>query len=225
MIQIVCIGPGLPFCCHVSDTSSQFRETAAPDLRAAGDPALHYSSFLWCRPYFMLEPESCFVLDDGNGQAVGYLLATRDTPTFVQKYNDIYMPYLKSLGFEKPAPDEPTGWTENLPNALRMIMFNPEGLLHHEYPQLIRQWPAHIHIDVLGPFQKLGHGRRLVEHFLSLAREQGVKGLHLIMAASNDDAGKFYARVGFSRFPGVLDDGASGEQGRDESTIWFVKSL
>ncbi|OAP65379.1 hypothetical protein AYL99_01351 [Fonsecaea erecta] len=202
-----------------------FRETAAPDLRNAGDPVLHYASFLWCRPYLMLEPETCFVLDDGNGLAVGYLLGVPDTASFVQKYDDSYIPYLQSQGFEQPRPDEQTGWSENLPNALRQIMFTPHAMLHAQYPQLMEQWPAHMHIDILIPYQKQGWGRRLIEEFCGVAKEQGARGLHLLMAAANEDAGKFYPRVGFSRFPYVIDNGVSGEKGRDSGTIWFVKSL
>ncbi|KIX00981.1 uncharacterized protein Z518_10047 [Rhinocladiella mackenziei CBS 650.93] len=204
-----------------------FRETAAPDLRAAGDPVLHYASFLWCRPYLMLTPDSCLVLDDGNGQAVGYLLGAPDTPSFAQKYKDIYIPYLKSAGFEKPGPDEAVGWNENLPNALRQIMYNPDSLQHGEYPQLMENFPAHFHIDILGPYQKQGYGRQLIERFCKMVKEKspGVKGVHLTMAAANEDAKKFYPRVGFTKFPVVLDGGASGEQGRDQNTIWFVKAL
>lgn len=173
----------------------------------------------------MLQPENCFVLDNGEGRAVGYLLGVPDTPSFVQKYNEIYLPYLKSQGFEKPTPEEPTGWDENLPNALRQVMYNPEGLLHKDRPQLMEQWPAHLHIDILGPYQKLGHGRQLIERFCKMAQEKGAQGIHLGMVASNDDAGRFYARLGFSRFPFVLDDGASGEPGRNQNTIWLVKAL
>ena len=173
----------------------------------------------------MLQPESCFVLDDGNGQAVGYLLGVPNTAAFVHKYKEEYLPYLQSQSFEKPGPDEPTAWKENLPNALRQIMFNPEGMLHREHPQLMEQWPAHLHIDVLPSNQKQGWGRRLIQQFCNMAKEQGAKGVHLLMAANNADAGKFYPRVGFSRFPYVLDSGASGEDGRDANTIWMVKTL
>ncbi|KAK5205835.1 hypothetical protein LTR41_008517 [Exophiala xenobiotica] len=202
-----------------------FRETAAPDLREAGEPVLHYASYLWCRPYFVLEPQTCYVLDDGSGQAVGYLLGVPHTPTFVQKYKETFIPYIKSQGMENPEPNEPVGWNENLPNALRHIMYNPQGMLHEEWPQLMESWPAHLHIDILPEFQRKGYGRQLIEMFCDGARKQGAKGVHLGMAAANDEAGKFYARLGFTRFPVVLDDGVSGEQGRAHNTIWLVKPL
>lgn len=173
----------------------------------------------------MLVPESCFVLDDGTGKAVGYLLGVPDTVAFVEKYKQEYIPYLRSEGFEKPGPDEITEWNKNLPNALRQIMFNPEGMLHVEHPRLMQQWPAHLHIDVLSTHQHQGWGRKLIDSFCTVAKDQGAKGVHLLMAAANENAGKFYARVGFSRFPAVLDNGASGEEGHDGNTIWQVKSL
>jgi GNAT superfamily N-acetyltransferase len=126
---------------------------------------------------------------------------------------------------EKPEPNEPVGWNENLPNALRHIMYNPQGMLHEEWPQLMESWPAHLHIDILPEFQRKGYGRQLIDMFCDSARKQGAKGVHLGMAAANDEAGKFYARLGFTRFPVVLDNGVSGEQVRTQNTIWLVKSL
>ncbi|KIV82103.1 hypothetical protein PV11_04234 [Exophiala sideris] len=202
-----------------------FRETAAPDLIKAGDPVLHYASFLWCRPYLMLEPATCYVVDDGEGLAVGYILGGPDTPTFVEKYKQEYIPYLKSQGLEKPGPDESIEWKDNLSNALRRLMFNPDGMLHQEFPQLMELWPAHLHIDVLPEYQKHGYGRLLIETFCRTAQKQGAKGVHLLMAASNEEAGKFYTRIGFSRFPCKVDNGSSGEDGRDQNTIWLVKTV
>jgi len=156
---------------------------------------------------------------------VGYILGVPNTPAFVQKYKDEYVPYLKTQGLEKPGPNESVEWKNNLPNALRRIMFNPDGMLHHEFPQLMELWPAHLHIDVLPEYQKQGCGRLLIEEFCRIAQKQGAKGVHLLMEASNEEAGKFYTRIGFSRFPYVVDNGASGEDGRDQISIWLVKTL
>ena len=173
----------------------------------------------------MLRPESCFVIDDGTGKAVGYLLGIPDTRAFVHKYQEEYIPYLRSEGFEEPGPDEPTEWSTNLPNALRKIMFHPEGMLNTKYPQLGEKWPAHLHIDLLDSHQKQGWGRQLIERFCKLAKDQAASGIHLGMVATNDNAAKFYSRMGFSRFPAVIDNGVSGEEGRDGPTIWLVKAL
>jgi GNAT superfamily N-acetyltransferase len=203
----------------------KFRQTAAPELIKAGDPVLHYASYVWCRPYLILEPATCYVVDDGEGRAVGYILGVPDTPAFVKKYKASYIPYLSSQGLEKPGPEQSVEWNDNLPNALRRLMFDPDGMLHQDFPQLTGSWPAHLHIDVLPVYQKLGYGRLLVESFCNAAQKQGAKGVHLIMAAANEEAGKFYTRIGFTRFPYVLDNGISGENGRDRSSIWLTKTL
>lgn len=166
------------------------------------------------------------VLDDDHGCAVGYLFAAVDTYDYVQAYKDLYIPYLIWKGYGQPGTDEPSDWDTNLPNALKKIMHNPQGsLLHPEAPDLINNYPGHLHIDVLTPYQRQGWGRGLIQRIFTIARQSQTPGLHLIMAASNHDAGVFYPKVGFDRFPQVLDDGESGEEGRDSNTIWFVKSL
>lgn len=173
----------------------------------------------------MLRPETCFVLDDDHGNAVGYLLAALDTHTYVQSYKEVYIPHLISEGYTEPGADEPSDWDTHLPNALKKIMHDPEGMLHLESPGLIRSYPGHLHIDVLTPYQRQGWGRRLIERILDIAKQSQTRGIHLIMAASNEEAKVFYPKVGFIRFPQVLDNGESGEEGRDKTTIWFVKSL
>ncbi|EXJ94619.1 hypothetical protein A1O1_03015 [Capronia coronata CBS 617.96] len=173
----------------------------------------------------MLRPETCLVLDDGTGRAVGYLLGAADTASFVDSYETTYLPYLQSLGFEKPIPDDPAAWETDLPTALKQIMFTPEGMLHREHHELLAQWPAHLHVDILPPYQKQGYGRQLIKHYCTMARVSGAIGIHLLMATSNEEAQMFYDRVGFKRFPYVLDDGNSGQHGRDRTTIWLVKDL
>ncbi|KAK5061030.1 hypothetical protein LTR84_007571 [Exophiala bonariae] len=202
-----------------------FNETAAPDLRAGGEIILDLACHIWCRPYLMLRPETCFVLDDDHGRAVGYILAALDTRAYVQSYKEVYIPHLISEGYLEPGVGEPSDWDTNLPSALKKIMHTPEGALHREAPDLIDSYPGHLHIDVLAPYQRHGWGRRLIERILEIAKRFQTPGIHLIMAASNQEAKIFYPKVGFSRFPQILDNGESGEEGRDKTTIWFVKSL
>ena len=192
---------------------------------AGGEPALHFSSFNWCRPYLLLQPQNCFVLDDGNGRPVGYIIGVPDTKAYVQQYRKIYIPYLDTEGVHRPGPDESTEWKENLPNALKNIAHSPEGMLQKQWPDLLEQYPAHLHIDLLPSHQRRGFGRKMIDHFWKHLAQQGAKGLHLGMVATNEAAGKFYDRIGFGRYQQVLDDGESGELGRKDNTIIRVKKL
>src|ERR1700761_9592475 len=43
---------------------------------------------LFAAPYIALDPELAFVLDDGTGRAVGYVLGTDDTHRFADRFRD-----------------------------------------------------------------------------------------------------------------------------------------
>jgi ribosomal protein S18 acetylase RimI-like enzyme len=202
--------------------------TADIALRDAGPKALHIASFAWCRPYYLLQPENCFVVDDGHGTAVGYIIGTPDTSAFVQqqKQQSYSLAYLsEEQGLPKPTPEEDTSWSGNIQGALRKIIHEPENTLHEDWPELMRDYPGHLHIDILPEYQRKGLGGKLMNAFLSAMKMKNCKGLHLGMVSTNEAAEKFYRSQGFDRFPKVIDGGQSGEMGRDERTIYMVISL
>ena len=171
-------------------------------------------------------PDSCFVVDNGSGTAVGYIIGTASTSEFVNSWRNTWFKRLEADGLEKPRSDEQIEWNENLPNALRFICHSPEQMLKEEQPNLLADYPAHFHIDILSEYHRKGFGKKLVDTFMTELRKRKVKGVHLIMAGDNVAAGKFYKAVGFDRFPEVLDERASNEQGRTkDNSIWLVKSL
>lgn len=78
----------------------------------------------------------------------------------------------------------------------------PERML---WPQLA-DYPAHLHIDLLGGFQRSGHGRALIETFLHAAAAHCASGVHVCVSAENLRALAFYERLGFVELP-VPDPG------------------
>lgn len=200
--------------------NTQFNETAAPELRAHPDPlVLHHGSFLWCRDYLALSPSYCFVIDDGEGKAVGYTIATPSTPKFVSEYRSKLLPIVKSQYNIKP--DSPTtqinnvsvGDESDLARQFRELIFNPEHMLHEDYPNLVGEHPAHLHIDILASHTGQGWGEKLINTLLAKLRAEGVKGIHLGMSAANRRAGKFYDRIDFVRFDEMEEEGEKGRQG------------
>ena len=109
--------------------------------------------------------------------------------------------------------------------ALQYLVHHPEEQVHREIPLLMQDYPAHLHIDILPEFQGKGYGRSLMTTFLEKLRDQGVKGVHLIMGKDNAGAGMFYQKMGFRRLPVVLDGGESGEEGIDKTCIWWCMKL
>jgi ribosomal protein S18 acetylase RimI-like enzyme len=149
---------------------------------------------IFALPYVDHEPELAFVLDDG-GRAVGYVLGTADTPSFVTWFRQEWLP---PLARRHPAPpDPPTTQLEWLAGLLH----NPERMLIPE----VADHPAHLHIDLLPGYQGAGHGRALMTEFLQALGGMGVPRVHLQMDPGNTRARAFYDRIGFSEIavPGL----------------------
>ena len=146
---------------------------------------------LFAEPYAHLEPELTFVLDDGCGRAVGYVLGTADTRRFVGAFREIWLPRVADRFPESGGKARtPTG-------AMTALLYRPERM---NLPEL-HGHPAHLHIDLLPPWQRRGHGRQLMRAFLDALRKKGVPAVHLSMLTANTPARAFYDRLGFQ----VLD--------------------
>ncbi|MGW9053959.1 GNAT family N-acetyltransferase [[Kitasatospora] papulosa] len=142
---------------------------------------------LFAEPYAHLAPELTFVLDDGSGRAVGYVLGTADTKRFVDDSRAIWLPRVTDRF------PEPEGEPETPTEAMTALLHRPERMILAE----LEGHPAHLHIDLLPPWQRKGHGRRLMGAFLDALHRQGVQAVHLSMLTANTPARAFYDRLGF----------------------------
>ena len=147
---------------------------------------------LFAGPYLHLDPHLAFVLDDGHGRAVGYVLGTADTEVFARRYRTEWMPL---VGDRYPEPPPPPRTAEQDMVALH---FRPERMVLPE----LAEWPAHLHIDLLPGHRGRGHGRRLIDAFRTAAAVP----LHVAMVTANVRARGFYDRLGFEVLP-VRDPG------------------
>ena len=140
---------------------------------------------MFAGPYLFLEPGLAFVLDDGH-RAVGYVIGTPDTGAFARAYRARWIPRLAG---RYPVPPDPPASPDEEMLALH---YRPERLVwpgHQEYP-------AHLHIDLLPPFQGAGHGRALMETFYAAAAGAGAIGVHVTVRKANTRAIGFYCRLG-----------------------------
>lgn len=140
---------------------------------------------IYAAPYGLLEPESCFVLEDTHGVG-GYIVGTRDTYAFEKRLEHAWWPDLRAL-YPEP-PDQST------PDRRRMHFF------HHptRTPRVINEpYPAHLHINLLPRFQGKGWGKRMIDRWLDAMRERGVRGAHLGVGRRNARAVRFYLKYGF----------------------------
>ncbi|MEU2680240.1 GNAT family N-acetyltransferase [Streptomyces sp. NPDC007107] len=142
---------------------------------------------LFAAPYAHLEPELAFVLDDGSGRAAGYVLGTADTRTFAAAFREIWLPRVTDRF------PEPQGEPETLTEAMTALLYRPERMILPE----LDAYPAHLHIDLLPPWQRKGYGRQLMGAFLDALHGEGVGAVHLSMLTANTPARAFYDRLGF----------------------------
>lgn len=166
-------------------------------------PALELVPYIYAIPYIRLCPESAFILDDGAGTPVGYIIGTPNTRTFVHLYRDIYLP---STSLPEPTTTPPTPLRKELEDQYR----KPEGMIRDD---IVDEFPAHLHIDILPSHQRHGWGGQLMERFLGALKESGVKGVHLAVGKDNVGAVRFYERCGFV------------ERRVEEGARWMVKGL
>lgn len=161
---------------------------------------------LFAAPYAVLEPESAFVVDDGHGRAVGYVLGTADTPAFVERFRKEWLP---AVAERWPAPQgEPRTPSE----VMAVLLHTPERMI----VPAVAGYPAHLHIDVLPPYQGRGLGRALMDAFLGSLAARGVPAVHLGMLTENTAARAFYDRLGFHEID-VPDAGVLTYLGRATS--------
>jgi ribosomal protein S18 acetylase RimI-like enzyme len=167
-------------CVRTADNGSDSR-ALYPDLD------LMPTVFAW--PYVEFEPELAYVLDDGE-RAVGYILGTADTPTFVKRFREEWLP---AVSGKFPLPR-----VQATPSDFMVsLLHNPDRMVVPE----VAAFPAHLHIDLLPEAQGGGHGRALVGAFLSALGAAGVDRVHLCMGRQNTNARAFYDRLGFTEIP------------------------
>lgn len=148
-------------------------------------------------PYALHDPSLAFVVDRG-GAAIGYVLGTTDTTTFNAWFHDVWWPSVR---------DEYAG-DETAPRDAQVLA--SASAIGTEAVPYAEEYPAHLHIDLLPATQGGGFGRALIMTFLDALRERGVRGVHLVAAASNTNAVGFYDRLGFTRLPSDAGAAAFG---------------
>jgi ribosomal protein S18 acetylase RimI-like enzyme len=148
------------------------------------DPTLFGA--VWALPYLVLEPEHALVLDDGDGNAVGYVVAALDSRAFEARCEASWWPALR----------ERHATTEGLRSLDALLV----GLIHDPplaHDSVLAAYPSHLHIDLLPPFQSGGWGRRLIGEISRLLAQHGSRGVHLGVSTRNVRARGFYEHLGF----------------------------
>jgi len=130
---------------------------------------------VFCHYYVEKEPEHCFVVVDENDVPKGYVLCAVDFEKWKKVFTEEYMnvsqiPVVKGMGAGSIAALEP----------------------------FAKEYPAHLHIDLLPELQRQGFGVKLMDALVDMLRKIGVSGVMLNVAADNEKGMNFYKKYGFA---------------------------
>lgn len=149
------------------------------DLKAVGH--------VYAAPYGVLEPERVLIAEDDEGVA-GYIVGTFDSDAFAARLEQDWWPALRS----HYAGIDPATLTQT--DRMRVdAMLNPAG----NPPHIVADYPAHIHMNLLPRLRGQRVGSALLENWIGLARDAGVRGIHLGANARNSGGIAFWQHGGF----------------------------
>ncbi len=156
-----------------------------------------YPGLVWSVPYLFFAPDHAFVLETG-GKVVGYVVGAADTEAYeAQLDRDWYPQLARTYAGRTPEAKLDSNVLDKLTNPPKSD------------PEIMREYPAHMHINLLPEVQSGGWGRKMIETEMDSLRAAGVTGMHLGLGLRNERAFGFYQRVGLKEL-------------RRDDAIWMV---
>jgi ribosomal protein S18 acetylase RimI-like enzyme len=152
-------------------------------------------------PYLHYNQGYCFVATI-NRIPKAYVVGTDDTEKYSQWLNTHWLPKVrKYYDFETLNP------------LNDFDQFLTDVIREETVPdQRLRDYKAHLHIDLLPELQGRGIGKKLIETFFETCRTRGVEKVHLVVSKENPRACSFYKKIGMHE---VYSDDFSIGMGRD----------
>ena len=143
----------------------------------AGKRRQNFLLTTYCDYFIEKEGRNVFVATDENDKAIGYILCAENYDNFKEIF---YNEYIERLGkwefkFRK--------------SAMRST------LIQEEYK---KEYPAHLHIDILPDFQRMGLGHKLMDALCENLKSKNIKGVCLTVWAGNKKGRRFYEKYGFT---------------------------
>ncbi len=140
---------------------------------------------VWAGAYVVGAPDLAFVVTHPDSGVCGYFFGCADTRAFEAWQEAAWWPPLRAA--------YPLRADQSLEAELVHVIHHPPLAPD----DIVAEYPAHLHIDLLPVARGLGIGRVLVDRLLAELRVRGVPGVHLEVAASNANAIAFYQHLGF----------------------------
>ncbi|KAI0036815.1 acyl-CoA N-acyltransferase, partial [Vararia minispora EC-137] len=156
---------------------------------------------VWAVPYVLMPYTFGFVLvddDDDDSSVKGYVLGATDSDAFARAEEQSWWPALRERYPLQPRADEEPR-TKADETYIGIIHRAPDA----PHPACLALSPAHLHIDLLPEVQRQGWGRKLIGRAVQELEGMGLRAVWLGMDPRNEDAAKFYERLGFEKIEGA----------------------
>lgn len=163
--------------CYKTGLNGETVEGHTDDIYKIG----HY----FAAPYLYHDLRFCFVATLNNIPE-GYVVGTGDTVKYTGWLNSEWLPKVrKYYDFDKMKPLNEYD-----------TFFNDVICKDTIIDEKLKNYPSHLHIDLLPSLQGKGVGRKLMERFFNGCRNQNVKKVHLVVSKENTQACVFYKKIG-----------------------------
>lgn len=156
----------------------------------------HLFGLIFILYYAWYEPEHIFVVENqDNQEVVGYIAGSPNTVKQEEKFNRLMRPRILRHALTHTLFRSPRTFF-NLLTQQRARTYP----LREEMPRskILREYPAHLHIDLLPVCQGQGMGSKLLITYLDHMKTLGVSGIHLVTTNLHTKALPFYAKHGFT---------------------------
>ena len=143
---------------------------------------------IYAVPYQVLAPEFAFVVEGPRG-VCGYILGASESAAFYARMAREWFPPLAQR-LRDPGADE-SRWTGS--DWARHAIHHPQLA----YPEVLHDYPAHGHIDLLAEARGRRIGSRGMRLLMARLAAAGARGMHLQVSPTNSGALRFYETLGF----------------------------
>jgi len=130
----------------------------------------------YCDYYIECEPQNCFVIADDNDEAVGYIICAENYFKYRERFLKDYVTRTKGLPIVQRG-------------ECRAAVIMPRFF--------VKKYPAHLHIDIMPEYQRMGLGTQLMDTLTAHLRAKGIPGVMLGVGSGNEKGISFYKKYGF----------------------------
>ncbi len=138
---------------------------------------INYLLATYCDYYIEEEGINGFVAADENDNAVGYILCAENYDNFCKVFRRKYLTKISRRDMKH--------W---LYAAL-------SDFFQRKYKKI---YPAHLHIDILPQYQRMGLGHMLMDALCQNLKSKGISGVCLTAGVKNEKGRNFYEKYGFT---------------------------